>query len=74
MALNYQYNVAIIDRETTMCVEVRTGTADMSGSSTETELYVSIPAYNEEYLFKYYNEADGKFYYDPEFTQEFIPE
>ena len=74
MAVNYQYNVAIIDRATMMCIEVRTGTSDMSGSSTETELYVSIPEYNEEYLLKYYNEADGKFYYDAEFTQEFIPE
>ena len=74
MAMNYYYNVAIIDRASTMCVEVRSSTNDQSGSSTEIELYVPIPEYNEEYLFKYYNEADGKFYWDPEFTQEYIPE
>lgn len=74
MSINYAYNVAIIDRASTMCVEVRTSTLDQSDCSTDTELYVSIPTYNEEYLFKYYNEADGKFYWDPEFTQEFIPE
>lgn len=74
MAVNYAYNFAIIDRATTMCIEVRTSTRDESGSSDDVELYVLVPTYNEEYLLKYYNEADGKFYYDPEFTQEFIPE
>lgn len=72
MAVNYAYNFAIIDRASTMCVEVRSSTRDESGSSTDTELYVLVPVYDEEYLFKYYNEADGKFYYDPEYTQEYI--
>ena len=55
-----------------MCMEVRTCTDDESESSNENTLYVPIPEYSEEYLLKYYNEADGKFYYDAEFTQEFV--
>ena len=74
MAVNYYYNYAIVDRATMMCMEVRGSTLDQSDASDEYEIYVSIPEYNEEYVFKYYNEADGKFYYDAEYTQEFIPE
>ena len=74
MAVNYYYNYAIVDRATMMCVEVRTSTLDQSDMSDEYEIYVTIPEYNEEYICKYYNEANGKFHYDPEFTQEFIPE
>ena len=73
MAVNYYYNYAIVDRATMMCLEVRTSTLDQSGASDEYEIYVSIPEYNEDYILKYYNEADGKFYYDSEYTQEFIP-
>ena len=72
MALNYYYNFALIDRATAMCMEVRSSTDDESSASDETTLYVLIPEYSEEYLLKYYNEADEKFYYDAEFTQEFV--
>lgn len=72
MSINYYYNFALIDRATNMCMEVRTCTDDESESSNENTLYVPIPEYSEEYLLKYYNEADGKFYYDAEFTQEFV--
>jgi hypothetical protein len=54
-------------------MEVRSSTVDESGATNEYELYVSIPEYNEEYIFKYYNEADGNFYYDEAFTEIFNP-
>jgi hypothetical protein len=70
---NYQYNYAIIERTSKMCMEVRTSSHDQSDSSNDEWIFVTIESYNEEYLFKYYNEADGKFYWDDAFTQEFIP-
>jgi len=73
MAVNYYYNYAIVDRESMMCVEVRTSTLDQSDASDEYEIYVTIPEYNEEYICKFYNEADGQFYYDIEYTQIFDP-
>ena len=72
--LNYYYNYAIIDRESGLCLEVRTATNDQSGESNEYELYVSIPTYTEDYLMKYYDESTGKWYYDAAMTNEWIPE
>ena len=69
MAQQYAYNYAIID-ETGMCVEVQTTTRDCTGYDG----YIAIPEYNEEYIMKYYNTADGKWYEDAEFTIEWIPE
>lgn len=66
------YNYAIVDRATKMCIEVRTSSIEMH--STETELFVSIPTYNDEYGFKYYDETTGKWYYDDAMTNEWIPE
>jgi len=74
MAQNYYYNYAIIERATNMCMEVRTSSHDQSGSSDEEWLYVEIDTFHEDYIFKYYNEADGKFYWDEAFTEEYIPE
>lgn len=73
MSTNYQYNFAIIERATNMCMEVRTSTYDQSDASDSEWLYVQTETYNEEYVFKYYNEADGNFYYDAEFTEIFNP-
>lgn len=34
---------------------------------------ISIPFYTEEYIEKYYNRKNGKWYEDPEFTIEWLP-
>ena len=68
MAVNYYYNYAEIDPATNMCISVITTTSDDSS----VDVYVPIPVYDEEYLCKYYNWDDGKFYYDAEYTQEYI--
>jgi len=67
MAVNYEYNYAEIDPETNMCIGVYTGTIP-----SENPYWVEVPYYNDEYMLKYYNWDDGKFYYDAEYTQEFV--
>ena len=67
MAINYAYNYAEIDLETNMCIGVHTMTTEADAPNA-----VAIPVYDEEYCFKYYNWDDGKFYYDPEYTEEYI--
>ena len=67
MAINYYYNYAEIDPTTNMCIGVYTGTTAATDPN-----FIEISAYDEEYCFKYYNWDDGKFYYDPEYTQEYI--
>lgn len=65
------YNYALVDRATKMCIEVRTSSAEMF--STDTEILVSIPYENYDYLMKYYDESTGKWYYDSAMTNEWIP-
>lgn len=65
----YQYCYAEIDPATNMCVAVYTCTYQSTDPN-----WVEIPEYNDDYCFKYYNWDNGKFYYDAEYTQEFISE
>lgn len=67
MALNYEYAFVEIDPDTNMCIGVYTGTTPPSEPN-----FVLVPVYDEGYGFKYYNWDDGKFYYDAEYTQEYI--
>ena len=68
MAQQYANNYARID-ETGYCYEVCSSSRNYDG----TEGYISIPEYNEDYLEKYYNVNDGKWYEDAEFTIEWTP-
>lgn len=68
MAQQYAYNYAIID-ETGYCYEIYTTTRNYDGE----EGYIEVPEYNDEYLEKYYNVNDGKWYEDAEFTIEWTP-
>lgn len=67
MSLNYYYNYAEIDELTNMCIGVYTMT-----SEADNPTFVPIPVYDEEFITKYYNWDNEKFYYDPEYTQEYI--
>lgn len=71
MSINYAYKYAIIDLETYMCIEV-CDTTDYHDPADYPE-YITIEEYDEGYLLKYYNPADGNFYYDAEYTEIFIP-
>lgn len=68
MAVNYAYYYAQIDLNTNMCINVQDTTVDCSGSAD----MIPLPVLDPEYLFKYYNWDDGKFYYDATYTQEFV--
>ena len=58
MAQNYAYAYAEIDPATGMCIGVQSGTLELE----ETETLIRIPAYDEDYVFKYY--IDGAWYED----------
>lgn len=58
MALNYYYNYAEIDTATGMCIGVHTLTSEVIGNPA----LVEIPAYDENYIMKYY--INGSWYED----------
>lgn len=68
MAAQYAYNYALID-ETGLCNEVSSTSRSHDGEAG----WIAIPEYNEDYIDKYYNVADGKWYEDAEFTTEWTP-
>ena len=73
MAINYAYHYAEIDNTTNMCVGVlNSSNPNVGGPTSLGTTYVSIEVYGEEFCFKYYNWDNGKFYYDQEYTQEYI--
>lgn len=67
-ARRYAYNYAKID-ETGWCYEVCSTSRNCDGM----EGYVSIPEYSSDYMGKYYNVADGKWYLEASFTTEWTP-
>lgn len=69
MAVNYSYNYAIIDPDSYLCVEVCSITHAYNDPT-----YIEIPTYNTNYIFKYYNPANGCWYYDSEYTQIWDPD
>lgn len=62
------YTYAIID-ENNRCYACRTYNVEIPLDN-----YIPVPSLNDDYYGKYYNRADGKWYYEPEFVTEFIPE
>ena len=70
-ARRYAYNYALIDPTDNMCIEVSTTTSPIDTNAHPE--YVELDSYNEEYLCKYYNRSNGKWYEDADFTIEWIP-
>lgn len=68
MAVNYAYNYAEIEDGTGLCLGVVTTTnPDMDGYQTGMgSTYMSIPVYDENFVFKYY--INGNWYEDAEGT------
>lgn len=63
------YNYALID-ETGWCYEVRS-----TSMNCDDEVgFIPIPEYNPDYMDKYYNVSNGKWYLEESFTTEWIPE
>ena len=71
MALNYEYSYAVIDLETGECLHVFSDSEQLDISSNP-EIIV-IPEYEEEYLYKWYNQSDKKWYNESTFETEYIP-
>lgn len=69
MAVMYAYHYAVIDETTGMCM----GYDDTSVDCSDDPTHVLIDEWQDDYLFKFYNRADGKWYEDAEFTIEWIP-
>lgn len=63
------YNYAIID-ETGWCYEVRSTSMNCDDQPD----FIPIPDCNSDYLDKYYNVANGKWYLEETFTTEWSPE
>ena len=62
------YHYAIINAEN-CCVSVRTSTHQIP-----LDTYILIPVFTNDYMGKYYDRESGKWFYEPEFVTEFIPE
>ena len=69
MAQQFENNYAIID-ENGLCMEIRSSSMNYD----DNPMFVRIPELNDEYIFKYYNVATGKWYEDAAFTIEWSPE
>lgn len=67
MSMKYAYYYARI-LENGMCIEVIDDTVYIDEPD-----HIIIPVWSEDYLLKYYNRADGKWYYDAEMTNEWTP-
>lgn len=66
MRITYYY--AVID-ETGWCYQVCSTSRNYNGRPE----YIAIPMYNEDYIEKYYNVEDGKWYLEESFTTEWTP-
>jgi hypothetical protein len=67
----YAYHYAEIDPTDNMCVGIIT--TSVPDVDEQTDIYVAIVTYSDDYLEKYYDWDTGKWYYDEEMTQEWIP-
>lgn len=72
MAQQYAYAYAVIDpNRGNVCYEVLDTTAEYP--SDEYPNHIPVPTADGNYLFKYYNRANGLWYTDAAFTNEWTP-
>lgn len=64
MAVNFEYAFALIDLGTNMCIGVESSSNPNCKDGLEE--WVSIPVYDEDYVFKFY--INGEWYEDAEGT------
>lgn len=65
-AMNLEYNYAVINLQTGECLACATFSYQIINDA-----YIEVPYAYSEYRHKYYNQEDGLWYYDAEFTQIF---
>ena len=61
-----QYNYAKIRLDSGLCVGCMTYSYEINNAA-----YIPVPRARDEYVGKYYNQQDGLWYYDAQFTQIF---
>lgn len=61
------YHYAVIDGNN-CCKSVRTSTFEVP-----LDTYILIPVFTYDYMGKYYDRASEKWFYEPEFVNEFTP-
>lgn len=71
MSMNYAYNYAEIDIATSMCVGFQSTSDEILPENLPSN-WIVVFVNDPEYMGKFYNWDDGKFYYDPEYTEEYI--
>lgn len=69
MSVNLQYSYAKINLQTYECVGCMTCSYEIP-----LEEYILVPYASNDYIGKYYNPADGLFYYESEYITVFDPE
>lgn len=72
MAINYAYAYAEIDDASHLCIGLYTSTrSDEAGPTNAGTTIISLPAYDDGYLMKYY--IDGNWYEDAAGTIPWAP-
>lgn len=61
-----QYNYAKINLTTGECVGCATFSYQINNAA-----YITVPRASDEYIGKFYNQSNGLWYYDAQFTQIF---
>lgn len=68
-SVNLEFNYACINLETGECLGCATFSYEIINDA-----YIPVPHAYSSYVGKYYNQEDGLWYYNPEFTEIFDPE
>ena len=69
MSMNLEFNYAVINLQTGKCLACATFSYEIINDA-----YIAVPHAYHAYVGKYYNQADGIWYYDADFTEFFDPE
>lgn len=67
--VNLEFKYAVINLQTGECLACATFSYEIINDA-----YIPVPHARSYYEHKFYNQADGLWYYDGEFTQIFDPE
>lgn len=67
----YAYHYAEIDPSDNMCIGIYT--TSVADAHTSDPNLVPITTYSDDYLEKYYDWDTGKWYYDEDMTDEWVP-
>lgn len=67
MSVTLQYNYAKVNLETGECTTCITTSYEINVAG-----WIEVPLSSDDYIGKYYNFSDEKWYYEPEYITEFV--